>query len=53
MRFGRDNIKENVEEGLITIVHTPNYSMVVDPLTKALPVGIFEEYVSYMRLLGS
>ena len=28
-------VKEKVEEGLITVVHTPTYSMVADPLTKA------------------
>ena len=45
-------VKGKVEEGLITIVHTSTYSMVADPLTKALPVGIFEEHVSRMGLLG-
>ena len=46
-------IKEKVEEGLISVIHTPTYSIVIDPLTKALPVGIFEEHVSHMGLLGS
>ena len=46
-------VKKKVEEGLITVVHTPTYSMVADPLTKALPVGIFEEHVSRMGLLNS
>ena len=46
-------VKEEVEEGLITVVNTPTYSMVVDPLTKALLVGIFEKHVSRMGLLGS
>ena len=45
-------VKEKVEEGLITVFHTPTYSMVTDPLTKALPVGIFEEHVSRMGLLS-
>ena len=45
--------KEKVEKGLITIVRTPTYSMVADPLTKALLVEIFEEHVSRMGLLGS
>ena len=45
--------KEKVEEGLIIVVHTSTYNMVVDPLTKALLVGIFEEHVSHIRLLGS
>ena len=39
-------VKEKVEKGLITVVHTLTYSMVANPLTKALPVGIFEEHVS-------
>ena len=46
-------VKEKVEEGLITVVHTPTYNMVEDLLTKALAVGIFEEHVSFMGLLGS
>ena len=31
-------VKEKVEEDLITVVHMPTYSMVADPLTKALSV---------------
>ena len=31
-------VKKKVEEDLSTIVHTPTYSMVADPLTKALLV---------------
>ena len=46
-------VKEKVEEGLITVLHTLTYSMVVNPLTEALPVGIFEEHVSRIGLLGS
>ena len=46
-------VKEKVEEGRITVVHTLTYSMVAEPLTKALSVGIFEEHVSHMRLLDS
>ena len=45
-------VKGKVEEDLITIVHMPTYSMVADPHTKALTVGIFEEHVSHMGLLG-
>ena len=45
-------VKEKVEEGLIIVIHTSTYSMVVDPLTKALSVSIFEEHVSRMGLLG-
>ena len=39
-------VQEKVEEGLIIVVHMLTYSMVANPLTKALPVGIFEEHVS-------
>ena len=46
-------VKEKVEEGLITIVHMSTYSMVADPLTKGLPVGIFQEHVSRMGLLDN
>ena len=46
-------VKEKVEEGLISVVHMPTYIMVVDPLTKALLVGIFDEHVSHMGLLGN
>ena len=46
-------VKEKVEEGLIIVVHTPTYNMVADPLTKALPIGIFEEHVSRMGLLDN
>ena len=46
-------VKVKVEEGLITVVHIPSYSMVADTLSKALLVGIFEKHVSRMGLLGS
>ena len=46
-------IKKKVKWGFITIVHNPTYSMVVDPLTKALPVGIFEENVSRRGFLSN
>ena len=46
-------VKEKVEEGLITVNHTPTYNMVPNPLTKALPIGIFEEHVSCMGLLNN
>ena len=46
-------VKGKVEEDLITVVHMQTYSMVADPHTKALTVGIFKELVSRMGLLGS
>nr|XP_048319515.1 secreted RxLR effector protein 161-like [Ziziphus jujuba var. spinosa] len=44
---------EKVEKGLIAVIHTSTYSMVADPLTKALLVGIFREHVSCMGSLDS
>ena len=46
-------VKEKVEKGPITIIPKSTYNMVADPLTKALPLGIFEEHVSRMGLLDS
>ena len=46
-------VKKKVEEDLIIVVHTLTYSMVADPLTKAIPIGKFEEHVSHMGLLRS
>ena len=46
-------VKEKVEASLIIVVHMLTYSMVADPLTKALSVDIFEEHVSCAGLLGS
>ena len=43
-------VKEKVEEDLTIVVHMPSYSMVADPLTKALLVGIFKEHVSCVGL---
>lgn len=44
-------VKEKVIESLITIEHTPTSNMLVDPLTKGLPICVFQEHVSYMGLL--
>ena len=46
-------VKEKVAESLITIEHTPTSSMLADPLTKDLPICVFQEHVSRMRLLGA
>ena len=46
-------IKKKVERGFITVVHKPTYNMVVVSLTKALPVGIFEENVSRKGFLSN
>lgn len=43
-------VKEKITKDLITIKHMPIDNTVADPLTKALPVSIFEEHVSCMGL---
>ena len=46
-------VKEKVAESLITIEHMPMSSMLVDLLTKGLPICVFQEHVSRMGLLGA
>ena len=46
-------VKEKVAEPLISIEHTLKTSMLVDPLTKGLPICVFQEHVTRMRLLGA
>ena len=46
-------VKEKVVESLILIEHTPMTSMLADPLTKDLPICVFQEHVTCMRLLGA
>ena len=45
--------KEKVVKSLISIDYTPTTSMLVDPLTKGLPICVFQEHVTYMGLLGA
>ena len=44
-------VKEKVVEGLITVEYTPSGSMLGDPLTKDLPICVFQEHMSHMGLL--
>ena len=44
-------VKEKVAESLISVEHTPTTSMLADPLTKDLPICMFQEHVTQMRLL--
>ena len=44
-------LKKKVAESLISIEHTPTTSMLVDPLTKGLPICVFQERVTLMGLL--
>ena len=46
-------VKEKVAESLISVEHTPMTSMLVDPLTKGLPICVFQERVINMGLLGA
>ena len=44
-------VKEKVAESLISVVHMPMTSMLVDPLTKGLPICVFQEHITLMGLL--
>ena len=43
-------VKEKVVESLISIEHTPMTNMLADPLTKCLPICVFQEHVTRMGL---
>ena len=44
-------VKEKVIESLITIEYTPTSHILVDTLTKDLPICVFQEYTSNKGLL--
>ena len=44
-------VKEKVVESLISVKHTLTISMLADPLTKGLPICVFQEHVTYIELL--
>ena len=44
-------VKEKVAESLISVEHTPITSILADPLTKGLPIFVFQEHVTCMGLL--
>ena len=46
-------VKKKVVESPISIEHTPMTSMLVDPLTKGLPIYVFQEHVTRTGLLGA
>ena len=46
-------VKEKVVESLISVEHKPMTSMLADPLTKGLPICVFQEQVTHMGLLGA
>ena len=46
-------VKEKVLESLISVEHTPMTSMLANPLTKGLPICVFQEHVTLIGLLGA
>ena len=46
-------VKEKVAESLIDVQYISTHSILVDPLTKGLPIAMFQEHVSQMGLLGA
>ena len=46
-------VKEKVAESLIDVQYISTHSMLADPLTKGLPIAVFQEHVSQMGLLGA
>ena len=47
------SVKEKVVESLISVEHMPMTSMLANPLTKGLPIYVFQEHVIRMGLLGA
>ena len=43
-------VKEQVQNGQLSIEHIGTNSMIEDPLTKALTAAVFREHTSYMSL---
>ena len=39
-------VKEKVVESLFSVEHMPTTSMLADPLTKDLPICVFQEHVT-------
>ena len=46
-------VKEKVVESLISVEYMPTTSMLADPPTKGLPICVFQEQVTCIRLLGA
>ena len=46
-------VKEKVAESLISVEDMPTISMLANPLTKGLPICVFQEHVTRMGLLGA
>ena len=46
-------VKEKVAESFISIEHMLTTSILTDPLTKGLPICVFQEHITCMGLLGA
>ena len=46
-------IKEKVAESLISVEHTLTTSILANPLAKGLPICVFQEHITRIRLLGA
>ena len=46
-------MKEKVAESLISVEHMPMTSILANPLTKGLPICLFQEHVTRMGMLGA
>ena len=45
-------VNDKIAESLISVEHMPRTNMLVDPLTKDLPICLFQEHVTRMGSLG-
>ena len=46
-------VKEKVAKSLILVEHTLMINMLADPLSKGLPICVFQEHITRMGLLGA
>ncbi|CAL2249396.1 unnamed protein product [Prunus armeniaca] len=53
LKFKYLSIRENVRDGLVKLDHIGTHSMIVDPLSKGLPNGVFHGHVGSMGLVSS
>jgi hypothetical protein len=47
------NMRENIKRHEVSIEHLSTELMIVDPMTKSLPVKQFKSHVEHMRLIDS
>ena len=46
-------VQDKVAESLISVENTPTTRMLANPLTKGLPICLFQEHMTRMGLLGA